>query len=262
MCGTPKTPAMTNPHKNAERQQEYNTRAGTMSQEMSMVDQSTPIGSLQYTQVGTRADGTPIYEATQSYTPEQQALYDELLRAQYSAGSQGANLIAQGNYGSVPDLASQASTQSAQMYQGYMKPYWEQQTNETDARLRTQGIMPGTPAYDNAMNAVRQSQAQNMMGFTAQMEPQAWSQALQQYTLPYEMASKLSQYGSPSSVTSSLYQTPTATIQPANYLGAVAARDQMAMEQYKAKVAANSAMMSGLFGMGSSVGGAAAMMFI
>jgi len=73
---TPKQPAAPDPVAVANAQANANTKAAITQAGLNRIDQVTPEGSVQYSQIGTNADGTPRYQQTQTYSPEQQALYE------------------------------------------------------------------------------------------------------------------------------------------------------------------------------------------
>src|SRR6266436_5577868 len=92
-------PPVQSPDITSAKQQQYNTAAGQSSQRGSMVDQSNPYGSLNYQQIGTSSDGTPIYGSSLNFTPQGQGLFNTLLGTQQTAGQQGRNLLQGANYG-------------------------------------------------------------------------------------------------------------------------------------------------------------------
>jgi hypothetical protein len=61
----------------AQAQSQYNREAAIAQANMNRIDQYTPQGSVRYTQIGTNADGTPQYRQDQTYSPDQQALYEQ-----------------------------------------------------------------------------------------------------------------------------------------------------------------------------------------
>lgn len=73
---TPKTPPPPDPVATAKAQADMNKQTATTQQQLNMVNQYTPEGSIAYTQTGTWADGTPKFEMRQTYSPEQQKLYE------------------------------------------------------------------------------------------------------------------------------------------------------------------------------------------
>jgi len=255
MCGSTSAPTPTDPKQTAQIQQGYNIATGNATQAANAINQSTPFGSLQYTPV-TGADGITRYTATQTLDPKNQALLDSLYGTKNVAG-QGATNVLQGAYTGAPNILGTANSATNQMMageMGYLQPFFSQQTNALDNQLRNQGLMPGTPAYDNAMNSMRQSQGQTVSGAIAQFQPQAFQEAIAAYNLPADTAAKLAGLGAPMGL--SLTNTPTTNYQPANYTGAVASADQMAQQTYQAQMAQQSAMIQGLAGMAGSIGGA------
>lgn len=73
---SPKAPAAPDPVATAQAQGQMNKDTAIANANLNRINQYTPEGSLVYSQVGTNADGTPQYQSVQSYSPEQQALYE------------------------------------------------------------------------------------------------------------------------------------------------------------------------------------------
>lgn len=74
---TPQAPTPPDPVRTAQAQSQYNTQAAITQANLDRINQVTPQGSITYSQNGTNSDGTPRYTQTQTYSPEQQALYDQ-----------------------------------------------------------------------------------------------------------------------------------------------------------------------------------------
>lgn len=270
MGSTPSPPPTPDPNQTAATQFDYNLKAGEAQQAASNVNQVTPYGSLTYTQTGTGPNGVPLYTATTSLSPSQQQLLDTLTGTKQTAGTQASNLLSGANYGAsnpstvIGNATSGLTSDLLKQETDYLNPFFTQQSSQLDTQLRNQGLSPGTPAYDTAMNNLRQNQNQSVTGFLAQAEPAAYSQATSSYLLPSQLAGQLSTLGSPTSPT--FQTTPTNTTQPPNYTGAVANSAQIAQQNYQNQLQQNNAMMSGLFGIptavlggwaGSPAGGAA-----
>lgn len=98
---TPQAPAAPDPVATANAQAQANTQAAITQANLNRIDQVTPQGSIKYTQIGTNSDGTPRYQQTQTYSPEQQALYDQQNQIAQSLGT-----LAQQNVGRVQDAQS------------------------------------------------------------------------------------------------------------------------------------------------------------
>lgn len=73
---TPKAPTAPDPVKTAQAQTKMNIDTAVANANLNRINQYTPEGSLTFTQVGTNPDGTPRYESRQTYSPEQQAIYE------------------------------------------------------------------------------------------------------------------------------------------------------------------------------------------
>lgn len=93
---TPQAPAAPDPVATANAQGAANTKAAITQANLNRIDQVTPNGALTYSQIGTNPDGTPRYQQTQTYSPEQQALYDQQNKIAQSLGG-----LAQDNIGRV-----------------------------------------------------------------------------------------------------------------------------------------------------------------
>ena len=111
----------------------------------------------------------------------------------------GLDTLAGGNYGATPpNLMSMSAGPTSQMLGQevqYLTPYFNQQTEQLDNTLRNQGLDPTTQAYSNAMTNLQGNQNQAVSGFLATAEPQAFSQAVQQYQLPLGTATGIEGLG-------------------------------------------------------------------
>lgn len=90
---SPSPPAPPDPAATAAAQAAANKEAAIASSELSMIDQYTPYGSLEYENIGTTGNGTPRYSATQSLSPSQQALYDLTNQASVRYGQLATNQL-------------------------------------------------------------------------------------------------------------------------------------------------------------------------
>lgn len=90
---TPKQPAAPDPVATANAQAQANTTAAITQANLNRIDQYTPQGSLTYQQTGKNADGTPKYSQTQTYSPEQQALYNQQNQIAQALGGVAQNNI-------------------------------------------------------------------------------------------------------------------------------------------------------------------------
>lgn len=200
------------PTQTANTQQKYNIGAGTSQQELNMVGQNTPFGSLSYDQTGTNPDGTPKFTATQTATPQVQSAYDQLL-------------------GKINNQGDVTGEQFG-LYSKYMQPLIDQQQRQLDTRLQNQGITTGSDAYNNAQNL----QARNVGDQRTNWLLNSGNLAMQEQNQPFQQLSSLRTGAAPG-----FGSTPNTQIQPANYAG-------LAEQNYAQQLQQNNAMMSGLFG--------------
>lgn len=249
---SPSPPTPADPNTVAANQQTINTQAGATQQAASNVNQTTPFGSLSYQQTGTGPGGVPLYTATTSLSPQMQGIVNTL-----QGGTQG--LLSNANYGSqspadaIGGMTSGATKDLLDKETSYLNPFFTQQSSQLDTKLKNQGLDPSQPAYQQAMNNLLQSQNQGVTGFLAQAEPAAYAQASNSYTLPLTMAAQQMGLMNPNMVTGSLATTPQNQTQPANLIGATANYNTAQEAAYQDQLKQNTAMMSGLFGIPTSI---------
>ena len=242
----------------AASQQKYNTEAGQQSQAGSMVNQYNPYGSLTYAQTGTGPGGVPMWSANMQLTPAQQQMFNLLQGTKTTAGQQGKALIEGANYGSaqpqdvIGGLTSGLTGDLVNKQMEYYKPFFNTERDQLDTKLKNQGLLPGSPAYDNAMRALDTNHGLVMSKSAAEFQNQAFGQASQLYNMPWMLGKDMAGFGAPGDVKSELVDTPKLNIQPANLIGATAQANEMAMKQYEAEAEKYSSMMSGVAGIGSA----------
>jgi hypothetical protein len=250
-------PAAPDPYQVAAAQTQENKAAAQTQAEINMVNQTTPYGSLNYKQTGTAADGTPQFSATQSYTPQVQNLFNSFIGNQQSLGNSLQQFLQ--NSGDAltktPNLDPTALTNKMMgWFNNYESPIWNQQQSNLNSQLGAQGITQGSAAYDNAQNLQARNVGDATNQFLNMAEPNAFNQAVTQYQLPFQSLQTLLGSSSPqSSVNQSLTQTPSEQIQPANLSGDI-------YSSYNANLNNYENTMSGIFGLGSTIGGGIAKM--
>lgn len=250
-------------------QQTFNTGAQAGSQ----YNQNDPYGSLSYTQTGTGPNGVPTYTASTNFSPTQQGLYNQYTGTQAQAGSQAANQLGFGNYGQISptqqigNMTSGITGQLENSYLSSVEPFFQTQQQQLDTQLQNQGFTAnspsggkantngptanGNPAYNNAMRQLTTNQDQAALGAAAQFEPAAFNQASNLYSLPLSTSQQLAQWGAPISPTSQ-FTSNTPALTPASVIQADNTIGSQVDNQYQAQQAQYNAMMSGLFGIGSS----------
>lgn len=209
--GPPDAP---DPMKSAEAQMGLNRNTALLNASLNRVGQVTPYGSLSYSQTGTDAQGNPSFTATQTLTPDQQAILDALEGNQQALGGTLSSLVGNttdlyGNPLSLPDIpdfstgASSVVSQAMDRQLNYLNPYFNQQFENLDAQMRNQGLVPGMPAYDRALRTLQQTQSESVGQFLNQFQPLAFSQQLQQHQAARDKA--LQEYQSPLNAMQALF---------------------------------------------------------
>lgn len=221
----PKAP---DPNATAQAQMKYSTDAAAKTQQMNMIDQTTPFGSLNYTQSGTNPDGTPKYTANQQYSPEVQNIITTLL----GKGGAAANT----------DLSGDAITgRQMDLYSKYMDPIFSQQKEALEASNWNKGIRPGSKQYETSMNLNSRNVNDAQTKFLLDSRGLAMNEATTQGMFPFQ------QMGAAVGAMQPNYaQTPQAQIQAPDYQGAV-------NSNYNAKSQQYGSMMSGLFSVPSTL---------
>jgi hypothetical protein len=260
----PKPPAYPDPTQTANTQYQYNTKSGQASQALNMVDQSNPLGSKNYFVSGVDpVTGLPTYSQNVNYTPEQQALLEQLQGTKSNVGQAGQNLSADtlSLYSTAPDLVGGANSltqQGMDREQPYFERFQAPQRAQLDTALRNQGILPGTPAYQQQVDKQTAQQDLDKGNWLNTFQNQSFNQASQQYQLPAQMIAQLMQLGAPNAL--NFDQTPTANVNDPNYQQQVQQKYQADYQAYQQKVQAQNsqnAMLAGLFGnvLGGPIGG-------
>lgn len=257
MGGSPSPPPVPDPAGTSAGQFASNLAAGESAQAGSQVNQVTPTGALTYYQTGVGPNGVPTYTALQQLTPEQQSLLNLQQLGMGEAGGAGANMLAAdyGNLSTPPNLSDMAGGETQKLLgqeTSYLSPYFTQQTSQLDTQLRNQGIMPGTPAYNQQMQQVQDNQNRAVTGFLTQAEPAAFSQAQSEYLTPVQVAAALMGQNQPGNVNAP-YTGAAPNIQPPDVIGATANAQQALEQNYQAQIQQNAAMMSGIAGIGSAL---------
>ena len=145
---------------------------------------------------------------------------------------------------SVPDIENKAY----QAQTSRLDPQWQQREGMERTRLANQGLMPGGEAYANAMrefNESRNDAYQQARVAAIQTMPQTYQLESSAYNQPLNTFNALR--------TGAQVQNPQFGPTPGtNYLGAAQAQGQFGQQQYGNEVNQYNALMTGLFGMGTT----------
>ncbi|WP_028747983.1 tail fiber domain-containing protein [Rhizobium mesoamericanum] len=265
---TPKAPTPPDPTQTAAAQTSTNVDTAIANAGLSHTNQITPDGSLTYSQTGTQTmtdqNGKtyylPTYTATQSYSPANQAIYNQTQQTQL-----GLAKLANEQTGKISDLLGTNVDLSKENIDRYTNDHWINGFNDTwdrnqaslEQKLADQGIKMGTPAYFNAMNDfTKQKQSANDQ-YLGDMYSNAQSSILTQRNQPINEISALmsgSQINQPNYV-----NTPSTQLPTVDQAGLINDNYNQKLGIYNQQVANQNAAMGGLFGLGSSLLGGWAM---
>lgn len=187
---------MPDPMKTAQAQTQMNKDTAIAQQNLNMVDQTGPLGSTTYKQIGTNPDGTPKFGQTTALNGQAQSVVDNTLGTLSQPFSMDTNSIES----HLMDLSRQR-----------IDPMLEQRRASTEQSLMNRGVKPGTEAYRRAMEAVTQGENDQWNQLALGGRNQAISELLQRRNQPLnEMNAMLSgnQINAP---------TPQAGVAPTDY---------------------------------------------
>ena len=268
--GKDSAPAVPNYERLAEKQNQSDINMARMGLAANRVNQQTPFGSLSYSQTGTDAYGNPTYTATQTLSPEQQAIYNK--QSGLTSDILGA---AQGGMGNVYNALMQGGVDQSKLAQTginpgetysdaimrRLQPQLEAEKNQFDAQMANQGIAKGTEAYINSKRDFDQRQNDKLTsaivgGFNTGLaaNQQGFNQAQTNLTNPINLVNSLR---TGSNVTNPNYvnSASMANVPGVNYMGA----GQAQYNSDLARVNANNAGIGNFFGGLVGLGGAALM---
>lgn len=254
-----------------------NKEAAIASSRLNNPNVVNPYGTQTWSEGATAEDRPTL---TQTFSPEQQALYDQSMatKTQLGAlGGQGATAL-QGVIGKNLDLSGapaapgDAAATRQSVYDAMMSRVNEDTAGQRDQRnsdLIAAGIRPGTKAYDDAQNLISRqyndarqqaligagSEAQRDFSMDTQRRKDAIAELLMGRQTPLNEINALmsgSQVSNPFAVPGAAQNS---NISPAPIFGAAQAQYGADMNAYNAGQAQNSAMMGGLFSLGGAAMG-------
>lgn len=185
----PNAPATPDYGQLANQQTASNQQTAEFNANLNRVNTTTPMGSQTFNRVADpTAPGGYRYESDIQFSPEQQALYRSetanqqamqdlagQMQGRVGAGLQNPfSLSGAGEAGRVnsdPNAFSAERDQVTQALYDRMtrtrEPAMERAREQLDTRLKNQGLMPGTEAYDNAMQTMLEAQSSELQDLTS-----------------------------------------------------------------------------------------------
>lgn len=244
--GAPKAP---DPMRTAQAQAGLNRDTAITQQELNMVNQSGPLGSVNYSQSGTTAAGNPIWNQTTTLSPSQQGIFDAAQGAQTNlaqlAQSQSAQLqdtLANPFSFNNQDAADWAYDLGASR----LDPRMEQQQTALATRLANQGVAPGSRAWEASMNQQGQNENDAYNQLMLQGRGQAFNEALTTYNNPLNTMNALLSNSQVQQPGTGMSATPQTSVGGVDYTGLVNQQYQGQQQNYQARMGG----LGGLFGAG------------
>src|SRR5690606_18761071 len=253
----PKAPS---PSETAAAQGAWNSFTAQQQQQMNMVNQNTPWGSLDYQQTGTtwitdpngKRVEVPTYTANTTLSPEQQAIFDASQAAQGNlaniAKDQSAWL---GDYLNSPfEFNNQSAENWAyDLASQRILPQQEQNRKDLENRLINSGIRPSTAAYNTEMARLTNANTDQLNQLALTGRSQAFQEQLAQRNQPLNEIIGLMSGTQVQSPNSTFAQTPQSQVAGVDYSGLVNQKYQADMSRYNSQMGA----LGGLFGAGLSL---------
>lgn len=241
------------PAATAAAQSSANRATAVTQYGLNATDQVTPYGNLTYQQGTPWDDGTPHFTATTSLSPGHQSLFDLGNQTQQNIGKIGVEQSARiGERLNTPFVAGNEPTEARLMELGRKRldPMFAQRRAATETDLINRGIRPGSEAYKTMMGSVgeQENDAYNNLLLTGR--GQANTEALTERNQPInEIVALLRGSGVQQP---SFTNTPTPGVAPTDVIGAQ--QQSLAQSNYGTGLQQqqNTALMSGLFGLGKT----------
>lgn len=246
---TPPAPVVVNAGASAAEQAALNQEAAAQQMALNTMNQYTPYGSLEYNRVGT-VDGVPDYEAVQTLSPEQQALYDSSTRLKQQYGDIGETQLGRvqgrlsdpfsiSSFGPAPVVNEETRRATLEAMRERANPQFDRERDALETRLANQGFARGSEAFDaetgqlgrtmNDFELAAQAQAGNEMARMYSLESNARDRAINEALMERNQPlSELASLMSGSQPTGpSFVNTPQGQIAAPDFMGAELANAQM-----------------------------------
>jgi hypothetical protein len=251
MVSTPKAP---DPKETANAQAGMNRDTALTQAMLNMTNQVTPYGNLTYSQTGTSkfqdSNGkwveTPTYTATQTLSPEQQAILKETNAASLnlaSTANQQSKAIGEQLSKPFQFNNQDAADWSYDLASSRILPQQQQNQKALESQLVASGIRRGMAAWDSEMSRLTNANTDQLNQLALNGRSQAYQEALTNYNNPLNAVSALmggSQIQNPNFV-----NTPQTQVGGVDYTGLV-------NSNYQSQVASSNAAMGGLFGLAAA----------
>lgn len=246
MESAPSTPAP-DPTATAAAQTASNKETAITQAELNHTNQYSPDGSSTWKQIGTNADGTPQFQQTTTLSAPNQAIYDTNQGTKQNIATIGKDQSARiGDLLSTPFNVDQAiSDKITSLGKTRLDPQWTQNESTFKASMANAGIKEGSQAYNDAYRNFSQSKNDAYNSLYLNGEGQAMTESLAQRNQPINEISALMSGSQVSTPT--FASTPQTNVAGTDVAGITQNSYLDANQQAQQSVAANNAMMGGLF---------------
>lgn len=250
MVSGPKAP---DPMQTAQAQSGMNRDTAISQQQLNMVNQTNPWGSVNYDQSGTTSyvDSSgktvtlPSFTQTTTFSPEQQAIFDKSQAAQSNLAG-----IAQNQSGIVSDTLSNpfafdnqaAADWAYDLGQSRIAPQQQQAQSQLEAQLINRGLRPGSAGWNSELERLGRTQTDQNNQLALTGRSQAFGEALATRNQPLNELTALLSGSQVSNPAAQSGATPQTSVAGVDYSGLV-------QNDYNQRMSAHNAMLGGLFGL-------------
>jgi hypothetical protein len=258
MSSTPTTAAPPDPVATAAAQAKMNKETAVAQTGLNAINQYSPEGSIEYSQGGTWADGTPRFSQTTTLSPEQRAIFDTNQVTQGNIANIGRDQSGRiGDLLGTPLKMGNEATEARifDLGMGRLSPQFARDEEGLRTRLVNSGIREGSDAWNSEMERSGRSKTDAINQLLLSGRSLANQELLAERNAPINEITALMSGSQVSNPT--MNATPQSQIAGVDYMGAVQNNYNNQIQQQKMQSDSNNAMMGGLFGMGGTLGGAA-----
>lgn len=237
-------PPAPNPNQLAKTQEKANAKTALTNFRMSLVDQRTPFGALNFEK---GPDGR--YRAVTSLSPEQQKILDD-----YEAMSGNYSDFFSGYDPSVDLSQTRIDSEILDSYRPEYQKNYDELRRKRMVELANKGLKEGSTGFIEGMRDFDLNQGDVWSRLQRDARQQALQQMITERNLPFQEAAwakSMIQPGAyPSFVGTPVYNQPFT-----DYAGIAQQGYQNQLEAWKQEEATRNAMMSGLFQLGGTIAG-------
>lgn len=248
-------PEAPDPKETAAAQAQMNRETAVTQTGLNAQNQYTPQGSLTYSENGTWSDGTPRFSATQTYSPEEQQIFNLGQQTRTNLGNIGVEQSDKiRNLLNEPVNLDNDAVEGRLMELGRkrMDPMFAERESQMKTDLINRGFREGTPAFESELRRFSEGRNDAYNQLMLQGRGQSVQEILAARNQPINEITALasgSQVSSPNFV-----NTPQSQVSGVDYAG-------MVNDNYRGELEAHNSMLGAFAGMGGAAMGAGAKMY-